>query len=118
MHRDPKKSHRDTYQPPQNLPDIAFEDNRPIQGMEEDIYQEGKLPEDGDDPFNKSQKQQENLLSTAEQLKLQQQKQNKESRTPHESIESKHSASTNKSQVRFEKKVSLRDKQIQKQESL
>jgi len=38
MHRDPKKSHRDTYIPPDYAPDLAYEDNRPIKGMKEDDF--------------------------------------------------------------------------------
>jgi len=30
MHWDPKKSHWDTYIPPDDNPDFAYEDNRPI----------------------------------------------------------------------------------------
>ena len=30
MHWDPKKSHWDTYIPPDEVPDLAYEDNRPI----------------------------------------------------------------------------------------
>ena len=38
MHRDPKKSHRDNYIPPENVPDLAYEDNRPIKGMKDDDF--------------------------------------------------------------------------------
>ena len=38
MHWDPKKSHRDTYIPPDEVPDLAYEDNRPIKQLKEDGF--------------------------------------------------------------------------------
>lgn len=38
MHWDPKKSHWDTYLPPDYAPDLAYEDNRPIKGTREDVF--------------------------------------------------------------------------------
>ena len=38
MHWDPKKSHWDTYIPPDEVPDLAYEDNRPIKQLKENAY--------------------------------------------------------------------------------
>lgn len=54
MHRDPKKSHRDTYQPPEDVPDVAYEDNRPIRGMKSDVYKEERFSQE--EPFRKDDK--------------------------------------------------------------
>ena len=55
MHWDPKKSHRDTYLPPAEAPDVAYEDNRPIKGLKEDYrnLDENKIG----DPFNNDGKE-------------------------------------------------------------
>jgi len=38
MHWDPKKSHWDNYIPPDESPDLAYEDNWPIKGMRDDAF--------------------------------------------------------------------------------
>ena len=42
MHWDPKKSHWDTYQPPDYAPDMAYEDNWPIKAMKEDAFYDAR----------------------------------------------------------------------------
>lgn len=62
MHWDPKKSHRDTYAPPDYAPDMAYEDNRPIKGMEDDAYKNLKSSQEG---LRKDDQQKQNNVKTA-----------------------------------------------------